>query len=156
MVFCTPPNVFGLVRQYFSSEPPSHDPEECITIADFSFIQASHQTDDKPPSPIASNSDSQYLPYPNHSSFELGDWYWNQGVQKSQADYIKLMNILGSSSLKASDMSSTNWEKINSQLGMNNFDEGGGEEWEDEDARWKKNPVSIEVPFLCTTAVPGP
>jgi hypothetical protein len=34
--FRTCPNVFGLVRQYFSSTPPSHDPEECITVADLS------------------------------------------------------------------------------------------------------------------------
>lgn len=153
--FRTPPNIFGLVCQYFSFKPPSHDPEECITITDLSFIPVSHQTNDEPPLPVASNSDSQYLPYPNRSSFELGDWYWNQGVLKSQEDYMKLMNILGSSSFKATDMSSTNWKKINSKLGMNDFNKGGGEEWEDEDAGWKRVPVSIEVPFSRTTEVPS-
>lgn len=68
---------------------------------------------------------------------------------------MKLMNILGSSSFKATDMSSTNWKKINSKLGMNDFNKGGGEEWEDEDAGWKRVPVSIEVPFSRTTEVPS-
>jgi hypothetical protein len=156
--FRTPSNIFGLVRQYFSSKLPSHDPEEYVTIADLSFIRASHQANDEPPSPVASNSDSQYFPYPNCSSFELGDWYWNQGVQKSQGDYMKLMEILSSSTFKATDVSSTNWKKINSQLGMNDYDkeDGDGEEWEDEDAGWKSTPVSIQVPFSRTTEVPGP
>ncbi|KAG1820993.1 uncharacterized protein BJ212DRAFT_1478094 [Suillus subaureus] len=37
-VFHTPPNIFGLVHQYFSLQPPSHNPEEYITLTDLSFI----------------------------------------------------------------------------------------------------------------------
>jgi hypothetical protein len=40
-VFRTPPNIFGVVWQYFSSKVPSHDPEEYITITDLSFIPGS-------------------------------------------------------------------------------------------------------------------
>ncbi|KAG1802175.1 uncharacterized protein HD556DRAFT_1438212 [Suillus plorans] len=155
MGFCTPLNIFGLVRQCFS-KLPSHNPEEYVTITDLSFIQGSHQANNEPPSPVTSNSDSQYLPYPNRSSFKLGDWYWNQGVQKSQGDYKKLMDILGSSTFKATDISSTNWKKINAQLGLNDYDKGDEEEWEDKDAGWKRSPVSIKVLFSCTTEVPGP
>ena len=156
-VFRTPPNVFGLVRQYFSSEPPSHDPEEYVTLADLSFIPGSHQANEEPHHvPAASSNDSQYYPYPNRSSFELGDWYWNQGVQKSQGDYKKLMDILGGSTFDATEVCSARWKKIDSQLGANEYDEGDGEEWEDEDAGWKRTPVSIEVPFSRNTESPGP
>jgi hypothetical protein len=47
-------------------------------------------------------------------------------------------------------------EKINSQLGTNEYDEGDGEEWEDKDAGWKRAAITIQVPFSCTTELPGP
>ncbi|KAG1835090.1 hypothetical protein EV424DRAFT_1309386, partial [Suillus variegatus] len=53
------------------------------------------------------------------------------------------------------EVNSTPWTKINSQLGSNEYDEDG-EEWEDEDAGWKKTPVSIQVPFSHMTETPGP
>ncbi|KAG2029896.1 hypothetical protein BDR03DRAFT_1017772, partial [Suillus americanus] len=155
--FRTPSNIFGLVRQYFSSTPPSHDPETYITIADLSFIPGNSHFDENLGLPAAPGSDFQYYPYPNRSSYQLGDWYWNQGVQKSQGDYMKLLEILSDSSFEATDVSSTHWKKINSQLGMNDYDEEDDrEEWEDEDAGWKRTPVSIQVPFSRTTETLGP
>ncbi|KAG2052328.1 hypothetical protein BDR06DRAFT_983179 [Suillus hirtellus] len=148
-VFCTPPNIFGLVRQYFSSEPPSHDPEEYITLADLSFIPGSLPVTEEPPMFAVSSSDSQYHPYPNRLSFQLGNWYWNQGIQKSQGDYAKLLEILSDDTFNTAD-------RINRQLGANKYDEGDEDEWEDEDAGWKKTPVSIKVPFSHTTDTPGP
>jgi hypothetical protein len=145
-VFRTCLNIFGLVRQYFSSNPPLHDPEEYVTLADLSTIPGAPQVDDPPPEPLPSSSDFPYHPYPNYSSFQLGDWYWNQGVQKSQRDYGKLMEILGCSSFVPRDVSTTHWKSINTKLGVNEYDEGDGEEWEDEDAGWKRTPVSIQVP----------
>ncbi|KAG2047193.1 hypothetical protein BDR06DRAFT_1032526 [Suillus hirtellus] len=134
-IFRMQPNVFGLVRQYFSSTPPSHDPEEYVTLADLSFIPNSGPiTEEQPHSPTASGSKSQYYPYPNHSAFQLGDWSWNQGVRKSQGDYMKLVGILSGGTFDVADVSSTCWKQINSQLGANEYDKGDGEEWEDEDA----------------------
>jgi hypothetical protein len=156
-MFCTRPNVFGLVRQYFSSTPPSHDPEEYVTLADLSSIPGSAPVTEEQLHPLAdSDGDSRYYPYPNHSSFQLGDWYWNQGVQKSQGDYMKLVGILGGGTFNVADVSSTRWKQINSRLGINEYDEGDGEEWEDEDAGWRRTPVSIHVPFGRTTEQPGP
>jgi hypothetical protein len=152
-VFRTPSNIFGLVRQYFTSTPPSHDPEEYVTLTDLSFIPGnSHE---EPHLPTTSGSDAQYHPYPNRSSFQLGEWYWNQGVQKSQSDYMKLLKILGDTSFDTTDVSSTRWKKINSHLGINEYDDEDGEEWEDEDAGWKRTPVSIQVPFSRTSEAPG-
>ncbi|KAG2342260.1 hypothetical protein BDR05DRAFT_1000901 [Suillus weaverae] len=145
-----------LVWQYFSSEVPSHDPEEYVSITDLSFIPGSPEAIEGSHALAASTSDSQYHPYPNHLSFELGDWYWNQGLQKSQGDYEKLLQILGGSSFNATDVGSTHWKKINSQLGSNEYNKGDGEEWEDEDVGWKRTAVTIQVPFSCTTKMPGP
>ncbi|KAG2159195.1 uncharacterized protein EDB93DRAFT_1099607 [Suillus bovinus] len=155
--FHTPPNIFGLVRQYFSSAPPSHDPEEYVTIADLSFIPGSRTvSEEEYNAPVAIASDSQYYPYPNHSSFQLGDWYWNQGVQKSQEDYTHLLKIIGSETFNTADMSSMHWNEINSNLGANKYDQGNIEEWEEKGAGWKRTPVFINVPFSRTTEVPGP
>jgi hypothetical protein len=153
----TPRNIFGLVRQYFSPEVPFHDPEKYVTIADLSFIPGSSQVDEEEHALLPASGDSQYRPYPNRSSFELGNWYWNQGLQKSQADYMKLMAIMGDSTFNVTDICSTHWKKINSQLGTNDYNEGDGdgEEWEDEDAGWRRTAVSIEVPFSHTTEMPG-
>ncbi|KAG1803419.1 uncharacterized protein BJ212DRAFT_1487020 [Suillus subaureus] len=155
-VFHTLPNIFGLVHQYFSLQLPSHNPEEYTTLTDLSFIPGSPQVPDQPYPFAASSSKSQYYPYPNRSSFQLGDWYWNQGVQKLQSDYTKLLEILDGNAFNVANMTSTHWKKINCQLGGNEYDEGDGEEWEDEDAGWKCTPVSIEVPFSHTTDMPGP
>lgn len=155
-VFRMPPNIFGLVRQYFSSTPPSHNPEEYVTMTDLSFIPVSHPATEVPNPPAASSIDTQYHPYPNRSSFKLGDWYWNQGLQKSQGDFVKLVDILGDSTFSCADVSSTPWKNINSQLGINEYDEEEAVEWEDEDAGWKRTPVSINVPFARTTDTPGP
>jgi hypothetical protein len=145
------------VRQYFSSAPPSHDPEEYVTLADLSFIPGSRMvSEEERDAPVTIASDSQYYPYPNHSSFQLGDWYWNQGVQKSQEDYTHLLKIIGSETFNTSDVSSTHWNEINSKLGANEYDQGDIEEWEDEDAGWRRTPVFINVPFSRTTEVPGP
>jgi hypothetical protein len=100
------------MHQYFSATPPSHDSEEYMTTMDLSFIPTAPQD-----LPILS-SDALYHPYPNHSSFQLGDWYWNQGLQKSQADYKKLLEILGASDFNPADVSSTHWRNINSVLGV--------------------------------------
>jgi hypothetical protein len=64
-IFRTPPNVFGLVHQYFSSKPPPHDPEEYVTIADLSLIPGAPHVNEELCVPTASSSDSRYHPYPN-------------------------------------------------------------------------------------------
>jgi hypothetical protein len=76
-VFCTHPNIFRLVCQYFSTYLPSHDPEEYVILADLSTISGTPQVDKLPPEPPPPSSDFPYHPYPNYSSFQLGDWYWN-------------------------------------------------------------------------------
>ncbi|KAG2055216.1 hypothetical protein BDR06DRAFT_1007124 [Suillus hirtellus] len=88
--FHTAKNVFGLIRQFFSSIPPSHDPEDVITLKDISSVPAMTPAGlDIPAKPCASTQDEE------------------------------------------------------------------GDEWEDEDAGWRKTQVTIKVPFSQTTAQPG-
>ncbi|KAG2742745.1 hypothetical protein P692DRAFT_20879278 [Suillus brevipes Sb2] len=119
--------------------------------------KSSHSPTEEPCVLAASSSDSQrYHPYPNRSSFQLGDWYWNQGVQKSQGDFTTLLDILSDETFKTADVTSTQWKKINCQLGANEYDDKDVDEWEDEDAGWKKSSISIDVPFSRTSDTPGP
>jgi Plavaka transposase len=130
-IFTTPRNIFGLFRRYYSAEPPSHDPEERISMQDLSNIAA--QADPLQP-------DSQtFFPYPNRSAFRLGDWFWNGGVQKSRASFHELVDIICDPVFQTSDIKDVKWDKINKDLADH-------EEWLDEDAGWKKSAVTILVP----------
>ncbi|KAG2359941.1 hypothetical protein BDR07DRAFT_1487592 [Suillus spraguei] len=152
--FCTPQNIFGLVCQFFSSTPPSHDPEEAVTLWDISDIPSSRQEQPLSNMETTMHKTSPYYPYPNRSSLELGHWYWNGGVQKSQQSFNDLLTIITDPDFDSASVCSTPWEKINSTLGENGH-EDGSEEWEDEDAGWHKMEVSIQVPFSRTSNHPG-
>jgi hypothetical protein len=82
----------------------------------------------------------------------LGEWYWNKGVQKSQADFKELIGIVGDFDFKSSDIRCTNWDKINKMLVEGGDNEG---EWEDQASGWTTSPVSISVPFHRYTPTPG-
>ena len=56
-------------------------------------------------------------PYPNLSSFLLGEWFWNGGSQKSQKDFENLMRILRSQEFNIEDVQRTKWNAINKDLG---------------------------------------
>ncbi|KAG1842190.1 hypothetical protein DFJ58DRAFT_732177 [Suillus subalutaceus] len=149
--FRTARNVFRLIRQFFSSTPPSHDLEEAVTLQDISYVPAvtSAELD-----ALADTHDVLFHPYPNRSSFELGHWYWNGGVQKSHQSFKELIDIVSHPNFDPDNVRSTPWDKINSKLGAS-IDDDEREEWEDEDAGWCKTQVTIQVPFSRTTAQPG-
>jgi hypothetical protein len=139
----TASNAFGLFRRYRAHQFPSHDPESEASIQNLSNI-----VDSKMDHLTSPNG-----PYPNHSSFRLGDWYWNHGIQKSQASFKELVSIVGDAEFHPSDIRSTNWDKINGKLAEGDDAEG---EWADEEAGWTTSPVTISVPFHRLTQEPGP
>ena len=47
----------------------------------------------------------------------LGDWYWNQGAQKSQDSFKELLDIVSDPTFSSSDISKTQWGIINENLG---------------------------------------
>jgi hypothetical protein len=128
-VFTTARNMFGLSRRYHASDLPSHDPEEHNDLSDIPL---------RSPLPSAPT----LYPYPNCSSFRLGEWYWNGGVQKSQSSFRELLGIIGDRDFDPADVRNTKWGEINDVLGS-----GDNEEWLDEDAGWMHTPVNIEVPY---------
>ncbi|KAG2346750.1 hypothetical protein BDR05DRAFT_974360 [Suillus weaverae] len=136
----TPRNIFGLVRQFFSSTPPSHDLEDVVMLQDISSIPTVAAAElDIPTEP----QDFSFYPYPNQSSFELGHWYWNGSVQKSHQSFKQLINIVGRPGFDPDDVQSAS------------VHDEERDEWEDEDAGWQRTQVTINIPFSRTTTQPG-
>jgi hypothetical protein len=146
-IFRTPRNVFSLFRQYRAEALPTHDPEECIELDDLTDFPANQPTRIPAPAP----SQGPFNPYPNENSFRLGEWYWNDGVQKSQSGFKQLIGIVGDPDFRPSDVRGTKWDCINRELGGNELDG----EWLDEDAGWIKTSVTIPVPFNRRAVHPG-
>jgi hypothetical protein len=145
-VLQTARNSFGLLRRYFAKKFPSHDPESEANISDLSDIVDVHL-----PTPGTS---SGFGPYPNKSSFLLGDWYWNGSAQKSQHDLADLVKIVSANDFRPGEIRDTNWAKVDDRLAAD--DSSPDEEWMDEDTGWKPTPVTISVPFHRHTDTPGP
>lgn len=83
-------------------------------------------------------------PYPNASAFALGEWFWNNGLQKSKSDFKHLVGILTDPAFRLDDIRNISWDKIDKQLGDSDLEL----DWLDEpDAGWTKTPVTIRVPF---------
>lgn len=167
-IFRTPRNIFGLFRQYHSDKLPLHDPEEHVELLDLCDAAEEHSdhTDvlvtAEPMNESQSQSKGSFYPYSNKSSFLLGDWYWNGGVQKSRQSFNDLLDIVGSPDFDSSGVRDTKWGAIDAQLGKNGFDrslrgdEQGDAEWLDDDAGWRCSPINISVPFHSKARIPGP
>lgn len=140
----TPANSFGMFRRYHGAELPTHDPEREVNLAMLSNLPVI--------APTTAPIEDPYNPYPNKASFLLGDWYWNGGSQKSQANFDSLVAIIGSQEFSPDDIRHTPWRQINDQLGANDWDKG---EWQDEDAGWYQSSITIQVPFHYLTDNPG-
>jgi hypothetical protein len=131
--FRSPRNIFGLSRTYSGVEPPIHDAEEEVSRSDLSK---------------ASPEVSDFHPFTNESSFLLSEWYWKDSTQKSQTSFRDLINIIGRPEFCPADIQETKWDRVNSSL-------ADGDEWADEDAGWKRDHVSIAVPFHSLNKNPG-
>jgi hypothetical protein len=140
--FTTSRNIFGLSRRYYAKEMPTHDPEDEISLQDLSNIPVHGGPPD--------SASRMFYPYPNRSAFRLGDWFWNGGVQKSQASFRELIDIIGDPEFQPADVRDTQWDQINKELAT---DEEG--EWLDEDASWTRTPVTISVPYQPRRGVPS-
>ncbi|KAG6911067.1 hypothetical protein DXG01_004582 [Tephrocybe rancida] len=149
--FTTPSNLFGIFRRFFSVEMPNADPEAYRRQEDLSEVQPTQSENDDLLSPIfdsvlATTAATNYFPYGNHSSFALGEWYWNNGAQKSLSDFRALVNIVSDPEFKPEDVRNAHWTEINKILaGSILDDDSDNAEWLDDG--WKCSPISIQVPF---------
>lgn len=137
-------NKFGLYHVYHVTHLPTHDPDNAYAIEHPLVVPAANH-----------NRKNPYHPYPNQSSFRLGEWYWNQGVQKSKESFKRLLNIVGSAEYHPEDIRDTNWRAVDCALGGNN-QEGQDTEWLDDDDNWRHTPISISVLFHNCCQHPGP
>lgn len=143
-VFTSPQNVFGLLRQYEVEDMrPIYDPEAQLSLDQLSnFVPLS----------IPTKLEHQpYLPYPNRSSFLLGNWFWNDGAQKSLASFNSLMDIITSPDFQTSDICNVKWDQINAELSREDIGE-----WVDEDAGWKCTSISLSIPYQARRGEPCP
>ncbi|TFK20306.1 hypothetical protein FA15DRAFT_600030 [Coprinopsis marcescibilis] len=97
--------------------------------------------------------------FPNLTALRLSNWYWNGGVQKSQGEFQKLLEIIGDPEFQPSNISSTNWRRVNLLLGLSSEEhtETIGDDkmaWFDETS-WKKSDIKIRIPFDKDTILPG-
>ncbi|KAH7917056.1 hypothetical protein BV22DRAFT_1135740, partial [Leucogyrophana mollusca] len=146
--FRTRPNLFGLFRRYHGNHFPTHDPEEALTLEDLTLMQTTPAdtgaciSSERLLLESPHHDDGAFYPYPNVSSFLLGDWYWNQGLQKSKESFKDLLRIIGNPAFRPEDITSTRWDLINTRLG-NSANDDADDNSPFEGAGWKKTAVTI-------------
>ncbi|TFY58685.1 hypothetical protein EVJ58_g6273 [Rhodofomes roseus] len=129
----TAPNVFGLFREY-ATGPPEHEPDANTAIDDV-LVTASAREEEEPA------DDNPYAPYPNRSSYLLGDWFWSNGGKKTKADLKRLVGTLQDPGFVNPDLLKTNWDKVDAALG----DSGPDNIFKASDG-WRRASVTIKVP----------
>src|ERR1700709_1353892 len=119
--FRTLPNVFGLSRRYYGSRLPTHDPEEVTTLENLTLAHEDRESGDlsMPTRAVqdCGEDSNAFHPYPNKSSFLLGDWFWKGGLQKLQKSFKKLLRIIGDTEFRLEDIRATRWNLIDNELG---------------------------------------
>ncbi|TEB29739.1 hypothetical protein FA13DRAFT_1584662, partial [Coprinellus micaceus] len=91
-------------------------------------------------------------PFPNLSSFELGEWFVNRGAQFSVQSLQCLVKLAQRPSF-AQDISNANWPRIFRALSEGTeigHSPSEPDEWVDDDG-WESTPISISVPLSKST-----
>ena len=149
-VLRTGKNSFGLFRLYDEDSIPSINDPEDQSGADPLPTPVSQ--------PILLGSMNPFYPYPNESSWYIGDWYWNQGAQKSKQSFKGLVEIITSGDFRTEDLHHANWTAIDRQLGSHESSQASPDsgEWQVEDGGWTRRSITISVPFSRRSLHPGP
>ena len=151
--FTTLANSFRLSRRYYGDRFPTHDPEDATTLQHLTLTPSVGDGRDSARHLTESRDSPFFYPYPNRSSFLLGDWYWNDGMQKSKKSFRELIKIVGAPEFRPEDVNTTRWDSINAQLRAGAEETGPDQPFEG--AGWTKTAVTIKVPFHKRTAKPG-
>lgn len=150
----TQKNGFGLYKVYWTTERQPHDPDLFVSDADFK--------DDEGLGPDAESHSpamlNQYYPFPNWSSYRLGDWFWDDRTGKSRDSFQQLVDIITDPFFKPYDIQDTNWTRVNDILASSDSDGNLGQEgsqWVEDGTSWASVPVTVDVPFNKTSVQPG-
>ncbi|TFK25468.1 hypothetical protein FA15DRAFT_655145 [Coprinopsis marcescibilis] len=153
------PDQFGLWRQYYCHELPTHDPHlhvspldvyDCksqsrndeLFIPDLDSSTANHSQrsstgtiiNEDPHNDSLGSTQRPFGPFQNESSFNLSDWYWNQGTRRSFANVGALRALITADGFSPDDIDKTNWKKMDQHLGANREELGASKgEWIEDD-----------------------
>ncbi|TEB21218.1 hypothetical protein FA13DRAFT_1800109 [Coprinellus micaceus] len=150
---------FRLLKHYHSPQVSEDDPDAFVTSPDMydstnhleaaeveaEEAEAARGKKGEELSPEA--EDAKLLaPFPNISSFELGEWFYGKGSQKSIKDFKALVRILTSPTFSLDNIRETKWTGVFQDLGKNKEDiNPKTSQWVD-DSGWKTTEVKIDVP----------
>ena len=92
---------------------------------------------------------SPFHPFPNLSSYQLGEWFWADSGNKSQQTFQDLLDIVGSEDFNPADVRNANWKEIDRLLAVSGHevDDMDSGEWVDDGISWKSSSVTLNVPF---------
>ncbi|KAF6756915.1 hypothetical protein DFP72DRAFT_1066293 [Ephemerocybe angulata] len=171
-------NEFHLYKRYWTLEDSPHDPDYYYVLDQDLHDAASERTpspgsiyrsslaEDNPDTSVTEaqvetgaslpgEKDALY-PFPNLSSFRLGEWFWDDRLEKSQNSFSKLIDIISDEDFSPQEVRLANWKKINAVLGGSVDDDGeGGNLWEGDGSSWRTTSVTITIPFNSTSLSPG-
>jgi hypothetical protein len=140
-LFQTARNLFGVSRQYYSDKLPTRDPDQLLSLVDICHDAIDLGTPEcNLPHDSPHLSSQSFYPYPNQSSFQLGNWFWNGG-EKSQESFKELLKIVSDPMFQPSDVRHTQWNTIDAALASNEL--GDEDKWADIDAGWIRKPISF-------------
>ncbi|KAJ3547908.1 hypothetical protein NMY22_g1480 [Coprinellus aureogranulatus] len=126
-------NAFGLYKVYWTAEDRPHDPDLYVSNLD---LNDGNDTESSPlPMPL-----NKYHPFPNWSSYMLGDWYWDDRTGKSRDSFQQLVNIITDPSFNCDEIRDTNWRRVNDLLASSEHDMSTIQEddrWIEDGTSWK-------------------
>lgn len=153
----TPANQFGLYKKFWTLESRPHDPDSFITSEDLREEEEEEEDEAARDAGTTDISNVNILhPFPNWSSFHIGEWFWDDSQEKGRESFKKLISILTSEDFSTQEIRAANWDKINQSLAASQFDDyGNGFDWADDGMSWQTAVVQVEVPFNKTSLRPG-
>ncbi|TEB32984.1 hypothetical protein FA13DRAFT_1627246 [Coprinellus micaceus] len=155
------PNGFQLYKAYWTLENRPHDPDL--------FLRASDLREDEDdrlatlqvslPHKAAPTIHNPYYPFPNWSSYKIGEWYWRDGSEKSRESFQQLIDIICDDDFSTAEVGRTNWKQVDNALASSQFDDTFGFEqsqWAEDGTSWKTSSITVSVPFNSTSLKSGP
>ena len=150
----TPANQFGLYKKFWTLESRPHDPDSYVTSEDLQ--EGNEEGDGDSDESKGPSTGNPLFPFPNWSSFLLGEWYWDDSQERGQESFRRLVEILTSNDFSTQEIRAANWDRINRSLAASEFEESmQGFEWTDDGTSWLTTTVELEVPFNRTFCQPG-
>ncbi|KAF6750862.1 hypothetical protein DFP72DRAFT_817228, partial [Ephemerocybe angulata] len=149
-------NSFGLYKKFgmYQYGDSPHDPDSSVTPKKLREHQELPDVEGEP-SKAPSRNPTLY-PFPNLSSFRLGEWFWSDSSEKSHDSFAKLVDIVSDSNFRPQDLQGTNWKRIDTILAASEYDDGvDSAEWVDDGDSWAIKSITISVPFAKTSVNPG-